>query len=106
MTHRRLFFYLCSSVFICGSFLRAEDWPQFLGPKRDSTSSETGLATAWPKDGPTVVWRRDVGEGFSGPVVSGGKLILFHRVDKEEVVECVALEDSPDARTAARLGIA
>ncbi len=89
MSHHRFFLYLCSTVFIGGSFLRAGDWPQFLGPKRDSTSTEKGLVTTWPKDGPPVVWRRDVGEGFSGPVVSGGKLILFHRVEKEEVVECL-----------------
>jgi outer membrane protein assembly factor BamB len=78
-------------VFICGYSLPATggDWPQFLGPNRDGTSQETGLATTWPKDGPPVVWQRDVGEGFSSPVVSGGRLILFHRVGGEEVVECL-----------------
>ena len=69
--------------------LIAADWPQFLGSKRDSTSSETGLLTTWPKDGPPLVWKRDVGEGFSGPVISGGKLILFHRVGNEEEVSCL-----------------
>jgi len=35
------------------------------------------------------VWRRPVGQGFSGPVVSNGKLILFHRIENKEVVECL-----------------
>src|SRR3954469_10991245 len=83
-----LFCYLCSSVFICGS-LFAADWPQLLGPARNGVSAETGLAKSWPDKGPPVVWERDVGEGFSGPVVSGGALILFHRVDDEEVVEAL-----------------
>jgi outer membrane protein assembly factor BamB len=71
------------------SFADAGDWPQFLGPNRDGVSPETGLRTTWPKDGPPVVWEREVGEGYSGPVVAGGKLILFHRVGDEEVTECL-----------------
>ncbi len=65
----------------------AADWPQFLGPNRDGVSAETGLAATWPKAGPPVVWERKVGAGWSGPVVSGGGLILFHRVGDDEVVE-------------------
>jgi outer membrane protein assembly factor BamB len=69
--------------------LTAADWPQFLGPTRDGVSAETGLATAWPADGPRRVWERPVGAGFSGPVVVGGRLVLFHRTGAEEVVECL-----------------
>jgi outer membrane protein assembly factor BamB len=69
--------------------LLAADWPQHLGPKRDGHSPETGLLRDWPKGGPAVVWKRDVGSGWSGPVVAGGKLILFHRVEEQEVVECL-----------------
>jgi outer membrane protein assembly factor BamB len=65
------------------------DWPQFLGPARNGTSPETGLLDSWPEKGPPVVWEKEVGEGFSGPVVAGGRLILFHRVSDEEVVECL-----------------
>ncbi|HZY85719.1 MAG TPA: PQQ-binding-like beta-propeller repeat protein [Gemmataceae bacterium] len=65
------------------------DWPQFLGPTRNGVSPETGLLKTWPEKGPPVVWQREVGEGFSGPVVAGGRLVLFHRVGDEEVVECL-----------------
>jgi len=76
--------------------LYADDWPQFLGPRRNGTSLEKGLPGAWPKTGPAVVWQRDVGEGFSGPVVAGERLILFHRVGAEEIVECLnALSGKP-----------
>jgi outer membrane protein assembly factor BamB len=40
-----------------------------------------------------VVWRKPVGEGFAGPAVAGGRVILFHRIGAEEIVE------SLDART-------
>jgi outer membrane protein assembly factor BamB len=69
--------------------VRAADWPQLLGPSRNGTSAETGLVKSWPEKGPSVVWEREVGEGFSGSVVSGGTLILFHRVEDEEVVEAL-----------------
>jgi len=67
--------------------LCADDWPQFLGPRRDGTSSEKGLLDAFPKDGPKLIWQRDVGEGYSGPAISNGKLVLFHRVGNDEVIE-------------------
>jgi outer membrane protein assembly factor BamB len=67
----------------------AADWPQFLGPARNGTSTETGLLDTWPKSGPPLLWEKEVGAGFSGPVVAGGRLILFHRLGDEEVVECL-----------------
>jgi outer membrane protein assembly factor BamB len=69
--------------------LPAADWPQFLGPTRDGVSTETTLGLPWPKDGPRVLWQRQVGAGFSGPVVAGDRLILFHRVDDDELIECL-----------------
>jgi outer membrane protein assembly factor BamB len=69
---------------------RADDWPQFLGPTRNGVSAETGLAASWPTGGPPVVWQRHVGEGYSGPVISGDRLILFHRVGDEEVIQCLS----------------
>ena len=32
------------------------DWPQFLGPNRNSTSPEKGLLRSWPENGPEVLW--------------------------------------------------
>jgi outer membrane protein assembly factor BamB len=67
---------------------RAADWPHLLGPTRDGVSSEQGLATTWPKDGPARLWAKKVGEGYSGPVVAGDKVIVFHRVGDEDIVAC------------------
>jgi outer membrane protein assembly factor BamB len=67
----------------------AADWPQILGPARNGISTETGLLHAWPKKGPPLLWEKPVGEGHSGPVVAGDRLILFHRVGDNEVVECL-----------------
>ena len=66
---------------------RAADWPQFLGPSRNGISTETGLLQSWTAQGPPTLWEHEIGAGYSGPVVNGGGLILFHRIAAEEVIE-------------------
>jgi outer membrane protein assembly factor BamB len=67
----------------------AHDWPQFLGPARNGVYSGPALSETWPPSGPRVVWRKAVGQGFSGPVVTQGKVIQFHRLGSQEVVEAL-----------------
>ena len=64
-----------------GSSLAA-DWPQYLGPARNSTSPEKGLLRSWPEKGPEVLWTVAVGIGYGGPVVKDGKVYLLDRDDK------------------------
>jgi outer membrane protein assembly factor BamB len=66
-----------------------QDWPQFLGPTRNGKYAGNDLTTVFPKAGPQVVWKKAIGQGFSGPVVFEGKLVLFHRVGDKEAVECL-----------------
>jgi outer membrane protein assembly factor BamB len=54
--------------------LKGCDWPQWRGPNRDGLSTETGLLTAWPPQGPRVLWRKPLGRGFSSVAVAGGRL--------------------------------
>jgi glucose dehydrogenase len=79
---------VCLSVLICGPLLAA-DWPQHLGPTRNGVSTETGLIDTWTKEGPSQLWDKKLGAGFSSPVVAGGRVIIFHRVGDKEVVECL-----------------
>jgi outer membrane protein assembly factor BamB len=58
-----------------------------LGPNRDGASAETGLNWAWPTGGPPAAWEKGVGAGFAGVAVAGGKVILFHRVGGDELVQ-------------------
>jgi outer membrane protein assembly factor BamB len=90
VSHHRLvsFLGLVIAIFLLPTAFAA-DWPQFLGPTRNCTSSETGLLLSWPKEGPPKLWEKKIGEGFSGPVVAGERLILFHRLGDKETVECL-----------------
>ena len=67
----------------------AADWPQVLGPGRNGVYSGPPLSEAWGATGPRVVWRRQIGQGLSGPVVVQNRVILFHRVSNREVVEAI-----------------
>lgn len=68
--------------------LAAEDWPQFLGPRRNGTYIGKDLAAQWPADGPKVLWRKKVGSGWGGAVVAGDRVVHFHRNGKREIIEC------------------
>ena len=59
---------------------RCDDWPHWLGPKRNGTSAEKGWLKKWPAAGPPRLWERKIGSGYSSIIISGGRLILFHRV--------------------------
>lgn len=67
--------------------LFAQDWPQFLGPSRNGIYVGAPLNEKWPATGPRILWRKQIGQGLSGPIVAGKRLILFHRAGDREVVE-------------------
>src|SRR5262245_56683392 len=65
------------------------DWPSFLGPFHNATSTETKLTRALP---PPLVWEFEKGEGYVSPAIAGDRLFYLHRVKDEEVVECLHRE--------------
>ena len=63
----------------------ADDWPQWMGPKRDNVWREDGILDKFPKGGPKVLWRTPVAGGYSGPAVSGGKVFVTDYVTAANV---------------------
>src|SRR5262245_8003001 len=92
---RRSIFSLSAITLAIGISVAAYDWPQFLGPDRNGVYRGAALAETWGANGPRVIWRKQVGQGLSGPVVVQGRVILFHRESDREVVEAL------DAQTGA-----
>lgn len=67
----------------------AGDWPQFLGPQRNGHAvGEAIVGQIDPQDA-KILWRVPAGAGYSGPVVAGGKVVVFHQPSDQEVLECL-----------------
>jgi len=73
----------------------ADDWPQWMGPKRDGVWREDGILDKFPAGGPNVLWRADCGMGYAGPAVTGGKVYLADRV----LAEGASNPDNPFGRS-------
>ncbi len=74
-------------VVLTAAIAGAADWPQWLGPNRDSSSTEK--VVPWKKD-LKADWHLPVGEGHSSPVVANGKVFLFTRVANKDMEEITA----------------
>lgn len=65
------------------------EWPSFLGPNHNMVCGETKLLAKLPENGPKLVWETARGEGYAAPAVLGERVVHFHRVANQEVVECL-----------------
>src|SRR5947208_14322608 len=70
---------LSLGVLSMARFSFADDWPQWLGPNRDSVWRETGIVEKFSSNGPPVVWRTAIGGGYAGPAVAGGRVYVTDR---------------------------
>ena len=77
----------------------AADWPQFCGPDRNNTSTETGLAHSWPAAGPAVLWSAKVTSGYAGPAVKNGSVYLLEHDGVRSSVRCLALDSGKELWT-------
>jgi len=71
------------ALIVVVSPLTAEDWPGFLGPKRNGQAFPNIEAFG---NEPKLIWSAPVGEGFSGPVVFAEKVFLHHRNQNAEEI--------------------
>ncbi|MFO0902947.1 MAG: PQQ-binding-like beta-propeller repeat protein [Pirellulales bacterium] len=74
-----------------GGVVQAGDWPQILGPHRNGTADDERLPDRWPAQGPAVLWRAPLGQGYAGPAIVGQRVLAFHRVGAAERLECFDL---------------
>jgi len=84
---RRLILSIVAATAAIAVTVSAADWPQYLGPERNGIYRGPAIADTWPATGPKVVWRKTIGQGFAGPAVAGNRVLIFHRVKNEEVLE-------------------
>ncbi|MCE9531277.1 MAG: PQQ-like beta-propeller repeat protein [Planctomycetes bacterium] len=72
----RLSLFIAALAIICiAGSTHADDWPQYLGPQRDGIWREGGIVDTLPKE-PKYFWRKEVGQGYSGPAVANGRVFV------------------------------
>jgi outer membrane protein assembly factor BamB len=75
----------------------AADWPQWRGPDRTGRVPADSPVPALLAAEPKMVWRLEIGGGFSSPVVAGGKLAYLDGREGREVAHLL------DAKTGKEL---
>jgi len=92
---RRIIFLLF--CFFSINSIHAQDWPQYLGPNRNSISAQKDLLRSWPPQGPEVLWTTAVGIGYGGPVIKDGKIYILDRDDKVgDKLRCLDLSNGKE----------
>ena len=65
--------------------VRGDDWPQWMGPTRDSVWHEDGIVERFPAAGPQVLWRTPIAGGYAGAAVAGGRVFVTDYVTDADV---------------------
>ncbi len=66
----------------------AADWPHWRGPARTGISAETEWAAQWDDKGPKVLWKAEVGVGFSTFSVAEGGVFTTGNADEKDTLFC------------------
>jgi len=64
------------------------DFPQFLGPQRSLSIQNVTLAQDWKNDPPQLLWRQEIGAGWSGFAVVGGYAVTMEQRGESEMITC------------------
>lgn len=83
---------ICVAAVLSAGAGRADDWPQWRGPDRNGISRETGWTANWPKGGPKVLWRAEVGAGYSSFAVADGRVYTMGHAGGSDTVYCFGAE--------------
>ena len=65
------------------------DWPRWRGPNGDGISMETGWDPEALEGGPKIVWKTNVGIGYSNAVIKGKYLYTMGNEDGEDNIYIV-----------------
>jgi len=90
----KFLFLLSAGLLLANSVSTAGDWPAWRGPARDDISTETGLLSEWPEDGPMKIWTStDAGIGYSGIAIVDGTLFTMGADDETEYLIALDAKD-------------
>lgn len=85
---------LCVACFgpLAGAADASFDWPRFRGPNGDSITLESGWRPEALAPNPKILWRAQVGEGYSGTCIAGPNLYTMGYHADADTVYCLDVE--------------
>ena len=89
--NRSLSLTIALALLLTASLARSQEWPGWRGPERDGTVPAAQAPATWP-EAFAPAWRVEIGEGYSSPVVSGGRVFVHSRRGDLEIVTAFDLE--------------
>lgn len=60
------------------------DWPGFRGAARDGRYAGPPIGSSWPREGPPLLWRREVGDAYGSMTIVGNRLFTMERHGQTE----------------------
>ncbi len=72
------------------------DWPQFRGANRDGISKETQWNPLALQGGVKILWKAEVGEGYSAVSIKGDRLFTVGNKDKADTLYALSLKDGKE----------
>ena len=76
--------------------INAEDWPQYLGPTRDTVWKESGVHLNFNEHPPKLLWSQPIGGGYSGPSVSANRVFVMDRKSEPYIPEKIIPGTKPN----------
>lgn len=75
-------------VLISAPLAQADDWPCYRGPHHDGISREKDWQPKFSADGPKILWKANVGTGFSSFTIAKGRVYTTGNEDNADTVYC------------------
>ncbi len=72
--------------------VHSADWPSFLGPEQNGKSQEKIKITPWERNGPNVLWAKEIGTSYGAPTVADGRVYIFARYGDMARLSCLESE--------------
>jgi len=90
----------------CASFITAwavcshggeqPDWPRWRGPDGNSITSESGWRPEGLLPAPRILWRTNVGQGYSSVCIKGRHLYTMGYAKGKDTVYCLSVDDGKE----------
>jgi outer membrane protein assembly factor BamB len=73
---------------LCAAVGRADDWPQWMGPRRNGVSAESAWRSDFGSHKPPTLWGAKVGRGYAAVTVVGDRALTVGNADNRDTIWC------------------